>query len=125
MTSPQPFPAAKTALLQAMRRGVLGRCPCCGEGRIFAGYIAPAASCESCGLDLARYRTDDAPSYFTILIVGHMVVPLMLALEMARHPPAALQLAVWLPATLLLTLVLLPRVKGALVGLLWSLGVRE
>src|SRR5215472_9378076 len=125
MTSPRSYPAAKIPLLQAMWRGLQRRCPRCGEGRLFAGYIAPAASCGSCALELARYRADDAPAYFTILIVGHIVVPLMLALETARHPPAELQLAIWLPATLLLTLAMLPRIKGALIGLLWSHGMRE
>ncbi len=108
-----------------MRRGASCRCPRCGEGRLFTRYISPAASCGRCALELDRYRADDAPAYFTILIVGHIVVPLMLALEMARHPPAALQLAFWLPTTLMLTLALLPRIKGALIGLLWSFGMRE
>src|SRR5205807_4574647 len=111
--------------LMAMRRGARRRCPRCGDGKLFAGYIAPAARCEHCRLELLPFRADDAPAYFTILVVGHIVVPAMLWLEMTQHPPLFLHLALWLPLTLALTFALLPPIKGAIVGLLWSLGVRN
>ncbi len=82
-------------------------------------------SCASCGLDLSRYRIDDAPPYFTILAVGHIVVPGMVLLEQFENPPSWLQIMIWLPLTLLLTLVLLPRVKGVLLGLHWANGIKD
>ena len=97
----------------------------CGLGKLFRGYIAPAPTCTVCGAELLAFRADDAPAYFTILVVGHIVVPGMLWLEVAHHPPMFVHLALWLPLTLVLTFGLLPYIKGAIVGLLWSLGVRD
>ncbi len=107
--------------LRTLLRGLLGRCPCCGEGRLFRSYLKPHASCEACGLRLDQFRADDAPAYFTILIVGHVVVPAMLSVEVAYHPSALVQCSIWLPLTLGMTLGLLPRIKGALIALMWSL----
>ena len=109
----------------ALWRGLRGRCPCCGQGAIFAGYVRALPRCESCGLDFGIYRSDDAPAYFTIVIVGHIIVPAMLILEQTAHPATWVHMAAWLPLTLGLTLSLLPRVKGALLGVQWVLGVKS
>lgn len=119
------LPADPVPRLTAMVRGARRRCPRCAAGSLFRGYVTPAANCPVCALDLTRYRADDAPAYFTILIVGHVIVSGMLALEMARHPAVWVHLVLWVPLTLILTFALLPRVKGALIGLLWSLGMRD
>jgi uncharacterized protein (DUF983 family) len=71
------------------------------------------------------YRADDAPAYFTILFVGHILVPAMLTVEIAYHPSTALPLVIWLPLTTLLTCALLSRIKGALIGLRWALRVQS
>jgi uncharacterized protein (DUF983 family) len=68
-----------------------------------------------------HHSADDAPPYFTVMIVGHIVVPLLFLVERSWHPPLWLHFATWLPLTLVLTLWLLPRVKGAIVGLQWAL----
>lgn len=107
--------------LQAMTRGVRGQCPNCGARCLFATYLRIADACAVCGEELHHHRADDAPPYFTILIVGHLVVPLIMALELAYAPPVWLHLSIWLPLTALLCLLLLPRVKGAIVGLQWAL----
>jgi uncharacterized protein (DUF983 family) len=104
-----------------MLRGLRGRCPHCGEGRLFARYLKIADHCPACGEALHHHRADDAPPYFTILIAGHVIVPLLLAFEIAVKPPLWLHAAIWLPVTTLLCLALLPRVKGAIVGLQWAL----
>lgn len=101
----------------AMLRGWKGRCPCCGTGRLFTSFLKTDGACPDCGQDLRGHRADDAPPYFTIFIVGHIIVPLMLLLEQHRHPPEWVHMALWLPATVILCLYLLPRVKGALIGL--------
>ena len=100
----------------ALRRGFARRCPECGEGRIFDGLLKVRETCGSCGLELHHHRADDAPPYFTILIVGHIIVPAMLLLEQMRHPPEWVHLALWIPLTLALVLLLLPRIKGAVIG---------
>ena len=77
--------------------------------------------CPSCGEALHHHRADDAPAYFNIVIVGHIVVPLVLMIETNYSPPVALQLAIYLPLTLVLSLLLLQPIKGAVVGVQWAL----
>jgi len=74
---------------------------------------------------LAPHRADDAPAYFTILITGHIIVPLILVIERIYAPATWVQMTIWMPLTLGLTLVILPRVKGALIGLQWALNLRQ
>lgn len=102
-------------------RGFRQRCPSCGKGGLFGKYLKVRDACPSCGEELHHHRTDDAPPYFTILIVGHVIVGGALALERAAAPATWVHLSLWLPLILLGSLVLLPRVKGALVGLQWAL----
>jgi len=106
---------------RAMGRGFSQRCPNCGRGQLFARYLKVHEHCLACGEALYHHRADDAPAYFTILIVGHFAVGGALALERGLSPPIWVQLAIWLPLTLLGCLFLLPRVKGALVALQWAL----
>jgi len=106
---------------RAMGRGFVLRCPRCGVGKLMNGYIKVADTCSHCGLDLSAQRADDAPPYFTIIIVGHIIVPLMWAWERFYSPSMLLQGIVWLPTIAILTLLLLPRVKGATVGLQWAM----
>jgi uncharacterized protein (DUF983 family) len=108
-------------LQQALLRGAMGRCPACGEGRMFSSYLKVAPTCPHCGEELHHQRADDAPAYFTMVIVGHVVIAGVLAVEKAYGPPTWVQLAVWLPITLVMSLALLPLVKGMLVSLQWSL----
>jgi uncharacterized protein (DUF983 family) len=103
-----------------LRRGVGGHCPNCGAGAAFAGYLRVNQTCASCGHELGRYRADDAPPYFTILIVGHIIVPLMLMLEKSVAPELWVHMALWLPATIVLSLVLLRPIKGAVLGVMWA-----
>lgn len=106
---------------QAVRRGMSLKCPNCGTGKMFSSYLKTADACPHCGEELHHHRADDAPPYFTIFIVGHIVVPLVLWTEIAFFPPIWLHMAMWLPLTVVLSLALLPPVKGALVGLQWAL----
>jgi uncharacterized protein (DUF983 family) len=112
-----PAPSRLTAML----RGVRHRCPNCGEGRLYRAYLKVIDSCESCGHDLGRYRADDGPAYFTILLVGHLVIAPMLLLQWMWRAPIWLVLPTTLIPLAAITLLALPRVKGALVGLLYSL----
>ena len=102
-------------------RGWRGLCPRCGEGRLFSGFLKMRSHCPVCDLGLEPYRADDAPAYFTIFIVGHIVVPLVLAFEKyGSEPPLWLHAALWLPLSVGLALFLLPRIKGAVIALLWA-----
>lgn len=111
--------------LKGVRRGLAGRCPNCGEGRLFRRYLKVAECCPACAHDNGRYRADDFPAYLTILLVGHLVIAPVLALEVLWSYPPFLVTAVSLPLLAVLTLLLLPVIKGAVVGLHWALGVRN
>jgi uncharacterized protein (DUF983 family) len=106
----------------AIRRGFCRRCPNCGAGALYRRYLKPVAQCSACGESYADIRADDFPPYLTILVVGHLVVPLILLSE-RLGVSTGWQIALWVPVTLLLTLLLLPRFKGAIIGLMWSLNM--
>jgi len=113
-TGPRP-------LGQALLRGALLKCPACGTGGLFRRYLKVVDTCTHCDETLHHHRADDAPAYFTIVIVGHVVVSLVLAVEMAYRPALWLHAALWLPLTVILALVLLAPIKGFLVSLQWAL----
>jgi uncharacterized protein (DUF983 family) len=104
----------------AMLAGWRCRCPACGRGRLFRAFLKVADTCPECSEALHHQRADDAPAYFTMVIVGHVIVGGILALEKARHPETWVHLVIWLPLMAAMTLFLLPRIKGALVGLQWA-----
>jgi uncharacterized protein (DUF983 family) len=110
--------------LSAAFQGWRGRCPRCGQRHLFTAYVKMAPSCAACGQDFEPFRADDAPAYFTILVVGHIIVPLMLLVEKQWFPDLWLHAVLWLPGTLALCLLLLPRIKGAVIGLQWGLNMR-
>ena len=111
------------SLTKAMWRGFLCKCPACGKGSLFSKFLKVNDACSACGEEMSHHRADDFPAYLVIVIVGHAIVPGILAWEMASAPPPWLQLAVWLPLTLFSCLGLLQPVKGSIVGLLWQLGM--
>ena len=111
---------AERPLQGAMLRGAQLKCPACGTGRMFRGYLKVVDNCPVCQEALHHHRADDAPPYFTMVVVGHIVVAGVLALEQAAAPPQWFHFALWLPLTLILSLLLLPPIKGSLVGLQWA-----
>ena len=105
----------------AMKRGFAGRCPRCGQGKLFRAFLKVADHCTVCALDFTPHRADDLPAYLVIVVVGHIVVPMALFIETNYSPPVALQLAIYLPFTFVASLALLQPVKGAVVGMQWAL----
>lgn len=114
------LPAPRQTWL-AIGRGLKLRCPCCGQGRLFTKYLKIADTCGICREALFHHQADDAPAYFTMAVVGHIVVGLALWLEIVYAPPLWLHGIVWLPLSLLLSLGLLPMIKGSIVALQWAL----
>lgn len=106
-----------------MLRGSRGKCPSCGTGPLFTKFMKVAGTCGHCGEALHHQRADDAPPYFTIFIVGHILIPLVFIVERVWQPSYLVHAALWLPLTLGLTFALMPIVKGAVVGLQWALGM--
>ena len=113
--------AGKRDVWTAIKRGFRGRCPRCGDGRLFRAFLKVDDTCSVCDLDFTPHRADDLPAYLVIVIVGHIVVPTALLIETNYAPPVALQLAIYLPFTLIASLLLLQPVKGAVVGVQWAL----
>ena len=106
----------KPALLRGWRR----RCPNCGAGPMFRGYLKVRENCPVCGQVLNHHRADDGPAYLTILIVGHLMAPLILIAYTRFRPDPMVLAAIFSVGTVALSLFLLPRLKGALVALQWS-----
>jgi uncharacterized protein (DUF983 family) len=103
--------------------GLRGRCPNCGEGRMFRAFLKVADSCDNCGEEFHHHRADDLPAYLVIVIVGHLIVPLILHVEMAYTPAYWVHALLWLPLTLALSLLLIQPIKGMVVALQWRIGM--
>lgn len=108
-------------LITGLVRGFSERCPECGEGQLFRRYLKVELPCSACGHDNAQYPSDDAPPYFTILIIGHLVIAPLLFFPFIWTWPVGWVIGTTLPAIAILTLVLLPRVKGAVIGAQWAI----
>ena len=113
----------KEGLPRAMLRGFIGRCPACGEGHLFKKFLKVTDHCEVCGEAMHHQRADDFPAYLVIVVAGHIIVPLVLAVETAYAPSYLTHLLLWLPLTLGMTLGLLQPTKGSIVGLQWETGM--
>jgi uncharacterized protein (DUF983 family) len=111
MTAPasqQPLPIA---------RGLRCRCPRCGEGKLFQGFLSLRPACEHCGLDFNFADAGDGPAVFVILIGGAIVVFAALITEAVYQPPYWLHALLWLPLILIVTLAPLRPIKGLMIGL--------
>jgi uncharacterized protein (DUF983 family) len=106
-----------------MWRGAANRCPCCGKTRLFTGWLRQSPVCTACQAPLGAVRADDAPPYFVILIVAHVVIGGLVAVDMAMSLPVWVEIVIFLPLTLIMSLGLLRPVKGALIGLMLQLGM--
>ena len=115
--------AEEKSIWTGIRRGLERRCPNCGQGPLFRGYLKVRSPCEVCGSDNCIYPSDDFPPYLAILVVGHIVVPLFVWVERAYEPSMLVQAAIWVPLTIILCLVLLPYMKGATIGLCWATNI--
>lgn len=120
---PEPPAAASTPLREAFLRGAKGLCPVCGQGKLFNGYLRLADECTHCHTELGRIRADDAPPYFTILIVGHLLVPFVFLAERAWHPAMWVHMVIWPPLFAVLSALILRPVKGMTVAWMLRLGL--
>jgi uncharacterized protein (DUF983 family) len=111
----------RPSMLTAMLRGALERCPRCGQGHLLHHYLKMVDRCSVCGEPYGHYRTDDAAPWLTILLVGHITIPIILVCEMNFQLPLWLAFTIYLPLIVGLTLFLLPRCKGVMAALLWAM----
>ncbi|MBC8131171.1 MAG: DUF983 domain-containing protein [Rhizobiaceae bacterium] len=116
----ETFDAGERPLWRSIGRGFLCRCPNCGEGKLFAGYLRSVDRCEVCNEEILHHRADDLPPYLTTFVVGHVVVALFMAAEQIGDLSLVAHLGIWIPVTLVMTLGLLRPFKGATIGLQWA-----
>lgn len=100
--------------------GLKGRCPRCGEGRLFSGFLAVGTECGVCRLDYSYADAGDGPAVFVILIIGFVTVGLALWVEVSYGPPLWLHFLLWIPLTLVLALTALRLIKGVLLTLQYA-----
>lgn len=111
---------AERLLRPALRRGLMNRCPACGKGRILHHYLKIQTNCPQCGENLSHARADDGPAYFTVLVVAHLVgFALHFLWSIWRMDPFTMTIVVSVLAVVL-SLLLLPRFKGMMVGWQWA-----
>ena len=112
--------AQERPLWPAVRLGFRRRCPNCGTGPIFKGYLTVHDTCPVCEEELYHQRADDGPAYLTILIVGHILAPLILIAYTAFQPEPLVMASVFSVGTVALSLYLLPRLKGMMIAFQWA-----
>jgi len=112
---------AARPLWPAIKRGLLGRCPHCGEGKLFQSFAKTVDTCSVCGEEIHHHRADDLPAYLVIVIVGHIVVGSFMAVEATTTLSTWQHAMIWVPLTIILAVALLQPVKGGVIGLQWAL----
>ena len=115
-----PDPLSERLLRPAMMRGWRRKCPCCGTGPMMGGYLKVRDHCTVCGEELSHHRADDGPAYLTILIVGHLMAPLLHIVFVTWRPEPLILFTIFAVGCVGLSLYLLPRLKGAVVGFQWA-----
>ena len=120
-------PWSRRSYWKSLARGLRGRCPHCGRGRMFYRYLKVEPVCQGCGHDLDRYPSDDGPAYFTVLIVGHLVVVpfLILGAGLIWKAPLWILVPSALAAFATVTLIALPIIKGGVIGVLYALDINR
>ena len=108
------------SLMKAIGNGLLCRCPNCGKGKLYRKYLKLNDNCGECGLDFTEARADDFPPYIAIFIVGHVLVGWMLHAEMSGPVNPMFYIWTMIPAAIILPMLMLPSIKGGVVGLLWA-----
>ena len=117
MTNESASPAApQPTVFESALRGLACRCPRCGRGKLYAGFLTLRAKCDVCGLDYAFIDSGDGPAVFVIMIAGAIVVACALIVEVKYQPPFWVHAALWLPLTLAVTLWPLRAIKSLLIA---------
>ena len=113
---------AKRSVWSGLRRGFQRKCPNCGDGHLFAGYLKVAPVCAHCGQDNGRYRADDGPAYLTVLLIGHILVAPALVFPIIWEADPMIVVPIALVTVAAATLALLGCIKGAWIGMMWANG---
>lgn len=112
---------AERPLGRSIKRGMLCRCPNCGQGKLFGRYLKVVDSCAACGEEYHHHRADDLPAYLVILVLGHVLVGGFMATDLVFVLPGWVHFAIWAPIGVVASLLALQPIKGGVVGLQWAL----
>jgi uncharacterized protein (DUF983 family) len=112
--------SAKHPPVEPFAAGLKGRCPRCGQGRLFSGYLTVGERCNVCDLDYSFAEAGDGPAVFVMLLIGFVAVGLALWSEVTMNPPLWLHFILWIPLTVVLCLAALRALKGVLITLQYS-----
>lgn len=124
VSAPQPEHLSPPASwFEAAWRGACNRCPRCAEPKLFARFLKPVAVCANCGQDWSHHRADDFPAYLAILVTGHALAPVIIALISSGRVPLWLLSIIILSLAVLLLALLLQPAKGAVIAVQWWLGM--
>ena len=107
-------------LWQALKRGLAGKCPACGEARLFGRFLKPVPSCAACGRDWTVQRSDDFPAYLVVLVLGHLLIPVVVEVNLNYDVSVGLQMILWPAIAIAGALALLQPAKGFVIALLWA-----
>ena len=97
-----------------------GRCPACGQGPLFRRFLKPVDQCAHCGQNWQGHQADDFPAYLVILLLGHLIVPLVVEVNLLFNVPVTVQMLVWPTLTAALALLMIQPAKGAVIAFQWS-----
>jgi uncharacterized protein (DUF983 family) len=122
-TSTSDIATSERPRLPAMMRGWRQKCPNCGAGPLLFNYLKVHDHCTVCEQEFQHHRADDGPAYLTILLVGHLMAPLLHVVFVQFRPEPIVLFTIFAVGTVALSLYLLPRLKGAMIGFQWAKGM--
>jgi uncharacterized protein (DUF983 family) len=105
---------------QAIKRGLLCRCPNCGEGKLFRAFLKPVDHCAVCSEDYTHQRADDLPAYLVIIVVGHVLMTGYMLTDMVWRVSPWVHMAIWVPLAVIAALATIQPIKGGVIGLQWA-----
>ncbi len=110
----------KREFFAVLPRALAGRCPVCGSAPLFRAFLKPVDHCQACGQDWTHQQADDFPAYIVILLLGHVLVPTVITINLALSLPLIGQMILWPALTAVLALLLIQPVKGAVIAWQWA-----
>lgn len=115
-----PTLPTERATTPAVLRGLSCRCPACGSAPLFRAFLKPVDHCAACGQDWTHQQADDFPAYIVILLLGHLLVPMVITLNLSYGLPVMVQMLLWPALTAALALAMIQPVKGGVIAWQWA-----
>jgi uncharacterized protein (DUF983 family) len=116
----QTSEAAQPTLWQALRRGLAGKCPACGAARLFGRFLKPVTCCTACGRDWTIQRADDFPAYLVVLVLGHLLIPVVVEVNIWFDVSTVAQMLLWPALATIAALSMIQPAKGFVIALIWA-----